>query len=130
MLLQSWGMTIRIFPACPDVWKDAAFYNLHTEGAFLVSAKRSGGRTLFVGVKSLAGEPCRIKTDLAEPILVEGASHPTLSRVNGLLELDLKKGDEAVLFTQGTPKPFLIEPLSGQSRTVNAWGANNNLIKQ
>ena len=130
MLIQSWGGLIRVFPACPDSWKGVAFYNLRAEGAFLVSAKRAGGKTLFVSVKSLAGEPCRIKTDLAEPILVEGASHPTLSRVNGLLELDLKKGGEAVLFTQGTPKPFLIEPLSGQSGTVNAWGANNNLIKQ
>jgi len=127
MLIQSWGGTIRIFPACPDLWKEASFYNLRTEGAFLVSARRKDGRTLFVGVKSLAGEPCRIRTDLAEPIVAEGVSHPTIKRINGLLELDLKKGEEAVLFTQGTVKPFEIGPLASQSGVVNAWGCKKSL---
>ena len=60
MLIQSWGDTIRVFPAVPDAWSDVAFHNLRTEGAFLVSAKRSAGQTQFVRIKSLAGQPCRI----------------------------------------------------------------------
>mgnify|MGYP000724167846 CR=1 FL=1 len=34
---------------------------LRTEGAFLVSAKRSRGQTRWVVIKSLAGEPCRVR---------------------------------------------------------------------
>lgn len=123
MLIQSWGDKIRVFPACPDAWKDAAFYDLRTEGAFLVSAKRSGGKTLFIGIKSLAGEPCRLKTDLAEPIIAEGIPQSAVRRVNGLLEIDLKKGQEVVLHEQGVAPPFNIEPLSNQSGLLNAWGA-------
>jgi len=123
MLIQSWGDKIRVFPACPDVWRDAAFYDLRTEGAFLVSAKRSGGKTLFIGIKSLAGEPCRLKSDLAEPIVAEGIPTNALRRVNGLLEIDLKKGQEVVLRTKGIEPPFTIEPLANQSGFVNAWGA-------
>jgi len=44
MLLQSWGDTIRVFPAVPDNWANAAFYNLRAEGAVLVSALRENGR--------------------------------------------------------------------------------------
>ncbi len=36
---------IRIFPALPSTWKDVEFRDLRAEGAFLVSAKRSGGKT-------------------------------------------------------------------------------------
>ena len=123
MLIQSWGNKIRVFPAFPDTWKDAAFYDLRTEGAFLVSAKRSGGKTLFIAIKSLAGEPCRLKTDLAEPIVAEGIPQSAIKRVNGLLEIDLKKGEQVVLHTQGVAAPFSIEPLSNQSDLPNAWGA-------
>jgi len=123
MLIQSWGDKIRVFPAFPDTWKDAAFYDLRTEGAFLVSAKRSGGKTLFVAIKSLAGEPCRVKIDLAEPIVAEGIPPTALRRVNGLLEIDLKKGEQVVLHTQGVAAPFTIQPLTNQSGVANAWGS-------
>jgi hypothetical protein len=79
MLLQSWGDTIRIFPAMPAAWGDAVFHNLRAEGAFLVSAERRNGKTQWVRVKSLAGEPCRIQ--------IEGKVH----------ELRLAKGEEAVI---------------------------------
>jgi alpha-L-fucosidase 2 len=61
MLLRSWGGTLRIFPAVPDRCNDVAFHNLRAEGAFLISALRKNGRTEFVRMKSLAGEPCRVK---------------------------------------------------------------------
>jgi len=122
MLIQSWGDKIRVFPAVPDTWNDAAFYDLRTEGAFLVSAKRLGGKTLFVAIKSLAGEPCRLKTDLVEPIVAEGIPPNALRRVNGLLEIDLEKGEQVVLHTKGVAVPFRIQPLSNQSGVANAWG--------
>ncbi len=123
MLLQSWGDKIRVFPAIPTQWKDVSLYHLRAEGGFLVSAKRSGGKTLFIGVKSLAGEPCRIKTDLADPIVAAGISASAVRRVNGLLKIDLKKGEEVVLHTQGISPPFLITPIANQYGVANAWGA-------
>ena len=63
MLIQSWGGTIRVFPACPSQWQDVAFHDLRAEGAFLVSAVRKAGKTQWVRIKSLAGEPCRVQID-------------------------------------------------------------------
>src|SRR6266545_3670533 len=61
MLCTSWGGVIRVFPAVPTTWKDATLHNFLTQGAFLVSAARSGGATRFVRLRSLAGEPCRVR---------------------------------------------------------------------
>lgn len=94
MLLQSWGGTIRIFPACPSGWKDAAFDNLRAEGAFLVSAVRRGGKTEWVRITSLAGEPCRVTMD--------GETR----------ELKLAKGETTIIYP-GLRRPVpVVEPVA------------------
>ena len=60
MLLQSWGGTIRVFPAVPSSWQDASFRNLRGEGAFLVSSRLEGGKPALLVVESLAGARCRV----------------------------------------------------------------------
>jgi hypothetical protein len=100
MLIQSWGGTIRIFPACPASWPEASFYQLRAEGGFLVSAVRHEGKTQWVSVKSLAGEPCRIKYD--------GVTQ----------DLKLAKGEEIVL---GGSEP-VVKPVPTVSGPDNAWG--------
>lgn len=119
MLLQSWGGKIRVFPAMPAAWPDAVFHDLRTEGAFLVSARRAGGRTLWVRVKSLAGEPCIVRPGLAgTPRIVSGDKSAGLKPLpGGCYELTLAKGAEVVLsdsditpvidaLPAGAPKPF------------------------
>jgi hypothetical protein len=123
MLLQSWGGVIRFFPACPDAWRDVAFYDLRTEGAFLVSGRRTAGKTSFLSIRSLAGEPCRIKTDLAEPIVAEGVESSSVSHTNGVIEINLKRGEEVVLHSKASEPPFIISPINTQSGLPNAWGA-------
>ena len=123
MLIQSWGGVIRFFPACPDAWRDVAFYDLRAEGAFLVSGRRTAGKTSFLSIRSLAGESCRIKTDLAEPIVVEGIPASAVHRDKGLIEFDLKRGEEVVLHSKTTEPPFIISPIGNQSATAHAWGA-------
>lgn len=81
MLIQSWGNKIRIFPALPDSWDDVEFHNFRTEGAFLVSAKRTAGKIVWVKIKSLAGEACIVQ----------------LSKDGDSIKLDIKKGEEIVL---------------------------------
>jgi len=61
MMIQSWGNTIRIFPAMPVDWHNASFYKLRAEGGFEVSANRENGTTSWVFIKSISGEPCTVK---------------------------------------------------------------------
>lgn len=60
MLLQSWGGTLRLFPAIPDSWQNASFCHLRAEGAFLVSARLQDGQVSFVHIKSNVGGPCSL----------------------------------------------------------------------
>ena len=124
LLLQSWGGTIRVFPAVPEAWPDAVFHHLRTEGAFLVSAARHGGITQFVTITSLAGEPCRLKTDLRSPLQVV-AERKIQPRVlaEGMVELDLRKGETATLYAAGGPPAFVIEPVAGEPGQNNYFGS-------
>jgi alpha-L-fucosidase 2 len=122
MLIQSWGGTIRVFPACPSAWKDASFYNLRTQGAFLVSAVRKGGKTQFVKVKSLAGGPCKIMPDLPGDVKWIAPATSDIYQRNGVVMLTLKKGEEAVLYTGKKPSSFLISPLPENPGEINSWG--------
>ena len=125
MYLQSWGGTIRIFPACPSNWKAAAFYQLRTEGAFLVSAVRSNGKTKFIHIKSLAGQRCTIKSDLPADTKIVGPKTAMVRNHDGLIELNLKKGEEAVLYTGEKPASFVISPLPVRVGGQNSWGLSN-----
>ena len=122
MLLQSWGGKIRVFPAVPAAWPDVTFHQLRAEGAFLISGVRKGGKTEWIGVKSLAGEACRVWTDIAGPIQVTGAINKALQPREGLIDLQLKKGQEVILCPKGeTPNPR-ITALQPQLGRTNSYG--------
>ena len=122
MLIQSWGNVIRVFPATPTAWKDASFYQLRTEGAFLVSAKRENGKTKFIQVKSLAGEPCIIQADFEQDLKIIGPSTHHIQRSNGKISITLKKGEEAILYTGKKPLAFSVEALNTSQENMNQWG--------
>ena len=115
--------TIRVFPAVPTKWTDAVFHNLRTPGAFLVSAVRKDGVTQWVRIKSLAGEPCRIKPNLPGQIRISGKRKFSLKNLgDGIYELDLKQGEEALLYSgDRTPKPAVV-PLPAQKKHCNRFG--------
>lgn len=108
MLLQSWSDPatdepglIRLFPAMPSAWRDVEFHDLRAEGAFLVSAKRTAGETRWVRIKSLAGEPCRVRPGLNGEIRITGGREHMLRRMSpDVYEIDLKKGEEIMLYRQ------------------------------
>ncbi len=102
MLLQSREGVIRVFPACPSKWQDVVFHDLRAEGAFLVSAERKGRKTRWVRIKSLSGEPCRLKVD------------------GQVMDLKLKKGGEIIL-GEGD---YVVSPLPVQPGQANAWGVH------
>jgi alpha-L-fucosidase 2 len=111
MLIQSWSDPakdepgpIRIFPALPSAWKDVEFRDLRAEGAFLVSAKRSAGKTEWVRIKSLAGEPCRVRPGMKGEVRIKGGrEHQLGSATPGVYEIDLKKNEEVLLYVLTNP---------------------------
>ena len=123
MLLQSWGDVVRIFPAVPTDWKDVSFFQLRTEGAFLVSAARQGGETKWVQITSLAGERCRIHLGLRGPVWTDGPENLALSfPAAGVVEVNLEKG-RTVLFFSGNERPDLtVAPLPARPEDGNAFG--------
>lgn len=127
MLIQSWGGTIRVFPAMPSKWKDASFFNLRTEGAFLVTATRKEGKTKFIHIKSLSGAPCSIRSDLQGFVKLIGPKSANMQRHDGLIELTLKKGEEAVIYSGEQPVSFEIKDLPIGANQMNSWGVKKKL---
>lgn len=122
MLIQSWGGTLRVFPAAPVAWPDMAFHDLSAEGGFRVSAKRVGGKTRFVRIKSLAGEPCRIRPGLEGKVKVAGEWSFAMEQPEpGLFVLDLKKGEEAILWSGEQMPDLCISPVSSNAES-NPFG--------
>lgn len=119
MLLQSWGGKIRVFPAVPSQWRDVQFEDLRTEGAFLVSASRKNGKTTAIRIESLAGEPCILRTDMANPTVKAGNATLTSGKEKGEYLLDLKKGESVVLTAGGSAIP-IIAPVGGNG--CNSFG--------
>lgn len=115
--------TIRVFPAVPEIWANAVFHNLRTHGAFLVSAVRKDGLTQWVRVKSLAGESCRIKPNLPGQVCVSGKRKFSISDLgDDIYELDLKRGEEALLYCGDTTPTPIVAPLLAQEGRCNQYG--------
>ena len=122
MLLQSWGGTIRVFPAIPKAWNDVSFYDLRAEGAFLVSAVRSGGKTVWIRIESLAGEPCHIRIpDWKDAVVCASTgAEPHLTKDGpGNFTLELVKGASVVLSETATsslpPLAPVVTPEDGRN---------------
>jgi len=99
----------------PDIWKEAAFYQLRTEGAFLVSAQRKNGKTQWIAITSEAGEPCRLKVpDGWQGLELNDKSKQTkLTPLNNNEYLiDIKKGEQVVVVNKGNAgQSVVIMPL-------------------
>jgi hypothetical protein len=122
MLIQSWGGVIRVFPAIPSTWQNTEFFNLRTEGGFLVSAVRKNSKTEFIKIQSLAGDPCLIKADFMGEIKLIASKTVKMKQHDGVVELNLKKGEEAILYTGEKPKDFIISSLPMKVEDMNNWG--------
>jgi hypothetical protein len=123
MMLQSWGNTIRIFPAMPAEWQDAVFYNLRAEGGFLISAKREQGKTSWVKIESLNGEPLQIMVpDWKDDLNDHDNSSPVIKIKEGLYSIALKKSASIILHPTNKNEDIKIEPI--KSANSFHWGLN------
>jgi len=122
MLLQSHDV-IHIFPAVPTTWCDASFDRLLAEGAFEVSAVRRNGSTQFIRIRSLAGESCRVRTNLDDPVrLTAKGVVPVPVDKSGILTLDLVANEEAVLVNKGYSGDLSIDQVEIAPQDCNYYG--------
>jgi alpha-L-fucosidase 2 len=128
MLLQSWGDQITIFPAVPTNWKESVFHDLLAEGAFLISAERKDGKTRWIRIKSLAGEPCRVRPGFEGSFTSSYPAIPIKEIKPGLYELGLTKGQEILLFQDRENSQPVIKPVPHPEGSGNSWGIKNNCI--
>src|SRR5207253_3227605 len=118
LFLQDWGGTLRVFPAMPAAWTEAAFDRLRTEGAFVVSAVRHDGRTAWVRIESLAGQPCRLVVPDWEWAVVRTHTGPAPKVTKGAAGdyvIDVPKGGSVVLAPDATTSAIA-------SRGFAGWG--------
>ncbi|HBO45283.1 MAG TPA: hypothetical protein DD670_15420 [Planctomycetaceae bacterium] len=94
MLLQSWGGTVRVFPAVPKAWDDVAFTDLRAEGAFAVSARRQGGRTILVRIRAGRDATLRLRDPFGGRQVVWNG--PNVRRDKGDYVCELAKGKTLV----------------------------------
>jgi alpha-L-fucosidase 2 len=123
MFCQSWGGVIRVFPAVPSDWADVTLHDFRTQGAFLVSAVRKAGKTRFIRIRSLAGEPLKLRHGLTGALTVlldDGSPARTHVLADGTLAIDLPKGRE-VLVHSGSRPDLVVAPVA-VSEPGPAWG--------
>ena len=102
LFLQDWAGKLRVFPAVPSTWPSASFATLRADGAFLVSGVRRAGKTAWVRIESLAGQPCRVlvrdwKTAVVREHTGMNAAPELKIEGDGDFSLELPKGASVVL---------------------------------
>ncbi len=115
IFLQDWGNALRIFPAVPANWKDASFADLRGDGAFLVSGARRAGRTSWVRIRSLAGQPLHVVVgDWNEAVVrAHDGAAPRIARSRaGEFDIVLAKGASVTLAADATTSLPDIAPVS------------------
>jgi hypothetical protein len=124
LLLQSWGGRIRVFPAVPSAWKQAAFHQLRAMDGFLVSAARHEGKTQWVSLQSEAGEPCILRVaDWKGPLTVSGTrQHDATELAPGEWRIDLKKGEQVLVHPTSMKTQPVIQALPVNPAERNLYG--------
>jgi alpha-L-fucosidase 2 len=124
MVLQSWGGIVRVFPAVPAAWADVVLDRHLAEGAFEVTAVRKAGRTRFVLVASLAGEPLVLRPGIPGALTVRTpAGQPVkyVDRGDGTLEIALARGAEVLVHPRDAQPDLAIAPVP-ISKPGPRWG--------
>nr|WP_299073665.1 hypothetical protein [uncultured Allomuricauda sp.] len=127
--LQSWGGKIRVFPAMPESWENAAFKDLRAQGGFLVSAVRDNGETKWVSIKSLSGKPCTLKLlDWENAIQISKGKKINITKNNeGEFRIDLKKGESISISSGKINEKVQISPIKHPENSLNYYGVKKGM---
>ncbi|WP_406425282.1 Tat pathway signal sequence domain protein [Streptomyces sp. NBC_00873] len=124
MVCQSWGDTIRVFPAVPAAWRELTVHDFRTQGAFLLSAVREEGRTRWVRLTSKAGAPCVVRHGIEGDIEIRDRSgHPLRYEevAEGTVRIELRSGESAVITAAGDRPDLTIRPVIA-NEDAPRWG--------
>ncbi|MER8069326.1 glycoside hydrolase family 95-like protein [Streptomyces sp. NPDC094034] len=124
MVCQSWGGTIRVFPALPAVWRDLAVHDFRTQGAFLLSAVREKGTTRWVRLSSEAGARCVVRHGIAGAIEVRdsrGRRTGYEQTGEGEIRIPLRKGESALITAAGDAPDLTVRPVT-PNEPAPRWG--------
>jgi hypothetical protein len=102
MLLQSHDGVIRVFPALPGEWRDAAFH-LRAVGAFLVTGEVRNGEIQPYLIESLTGAECRTESPWPNhELAVRDVTAGKLLNVRGAsVTFSAKAGSRYLIFPYG-----------------------------
>lgn len=128
--MQDWGDRIRIYYGLPTSWKEASFINMRAKGAFLVSATRKGGKTVFIQIESEKGGLCRLQTGIQGSnikVLDLDGNNVTFNLTNpdnGIIEVNTQSGDifQVIDITEEAVLPYAIEHPFNETMP---YGVNN-----
>lgn len=130
MLLQSWSPTpgrrdteiIRIFPATPWRWHDAAFADLRTEGAHRVSAKRENNATTWLRIVAGKDGEVRVRDNFEgrtpkwnKPVTMVGNHFVATLRKGEILEATLANPSGIPPSPADLAEPFVLKAANGIS---------------
>jgi len=108
MLLQSWGATVRLFPATPWRWHNASFDGLRAEGGLKISATRKNNATVAFRITASQDGPVRLLDNFGtRPV---SWSRPgAVRRDGGHFIIDMKAG-QTIKATLPTPEKMPSAP--------------------
>jgi alpha-L-fucosidase 2 len=120
MLLQSWSprpgtgepRMIRVFPATPWRWHDAAFEDLHAEGGHRISARRENNATVWLRLVAGSDGPVRLLDNFGGR--TARWNREGVKRIGETLEITLRRGET---LEATWPKPVAIPPAPAELKT-------------
>ncbi len=125
MILQSYDGEIHVFPAVPDAWREANYRDLRTEGAFLVTAKRARGKTVYTKISSLAGGSFKLALGSPESAyrIRKTAGTKAIKNVDGTWQISIPKGKSIEFYSSSSKEDdTVIEPIAPQQDKLNYYG--------
>lgn len=108
MMCMSYQDVLRLFSVWPS-HRDAAFWNLRTRGAFLVSSRLVNDKVSFVSVKSEQGRPLVLENPWPQQRVVVKSSRGTVHTMEGTRLMMSTQQDEILYFEKAGAR----QPVSG-----------------
>jgi alpha-L-fucosidase 2 len=92
----------------------------------LVNAVWGISQTQFVQFQRFAVEPCVLKTDFVGDVKRMGSENMTMYEQNDFIELNLGKGETAILYVGEKSNVFKSTDLPITKNEKNQWGVRNS----
>ncbi len=122
--LRSYNGNIYCMDVLPKSFRDIEFYNLRTEGAFLLSGKRTNGFTEFIDIYSEKGQTVRLKSCFGLEVDVYCDDVQIEYTIEGdKVVFDTEENKEYLVVKKGyLPKNLMISAVQPLAHELNVYG--------